>query len=49
MPLVVSHRLANAQKQTVGRIDNHVQGTRPNAVSASRIFVEYILCAYTRT
>jgi hypothetical protein len=25
-----------------------VQGTRPNAVSAFRIFVEYILCAYTR-
>jgi hypothetical protein len=30
----------------VGRI-NHVQGTRPNAVSAFRTFVEYILCAYT--
>jgi hypothetical protein len=25
-----------------------VQGTRPNAVSAFRTFVEYILCAYTR-
>ena len=30
----------------VGRIDNHVQGTRPNADSA---FAEYILCAHTRT
>ena len=32
----------------VGRINSHVQGTRPNAVSAFRTFVEYILCAYTR-
>ena len=27
---------------------NHVQGTRPNAVSAFRTFAEYIFCAYTR-
>jgi hypothetical protein len=32
----------------VGRISSHVQVTRPNAVSAFRIFVEYILYAYTR-
>jgi len=51
-PSVIIKQKQNANKQrmfellTVGRIDYHVQGTKPNADSA---FAEYILCAHTRT